>query len=114
MKLAVLGMVAIGLSFSSLPAAAQPLENAFSGTVTSTIKNYECGDNCYLILDLPGEGELVGLCIAEACQPWNEEASMPPELLGALATVELGEGVQYDGNGDEVGAFLAFAALTLE
>lgn len=114
MKLAISGMVAVALCFSAPPAGAQSLGDAFSGTVTSTIENYECGDNCYLILALPGGAEMAGLCVAEACQPWNEEASIPPELLGALVTVELGEGFQYDGAGDEVGSFLAFTTVTLE
>lgn len=113
MKLAIPGMVAMALCFSAHAAGAQSLEGVFSGTVTSAIKNYECGDNCYLILALPGGGELVGLCVAEACQPWNEEAIMPSELVGAPVTVELGEGVQYDGAGKEMGYFLAFLSVTL-
>lgn len=114
MKMAVWVMVAIALCFSPPPAPAQSLEGIFSGAVTSTIKNYECGDNCYLILALPGESELIGLCVAEACQPWNEEATMPSELIGALVTVELGEGLQYDGAGNAMGPFLAFTAVTIE
>lgn len=114
MKLAISGMAAVALCFSAPPAGAQSLGGAFSGAVTSTIVNYECGDNCYLILALPGGAELAGLCVAEACQPWNEEAAMPPELLGASVTVELGEGVQYDGAGTEMGSFLAFTTVTLK
>ena len=107
-------MIAVALSLAVLPAGAQSPGGAFSGTVTSTIQNYECGDNCYLILALPGGAELVGLCVAPTCEPWNEEANIPPELIGAQVTVELGEGSQYDGAGDEMGSFLAFTTVTLD
>lgn len=47
-----------------------------------TVKNFECGDNCYLTI-LTREGvEVSGLCVAKECMPWNKEVAILRKLLG--------------------------------
>jgi hypothetical protein len=87
---------------------ATPASASDSAVISGAITGYECGDNCYLtILTTDGE-EIMALCVADACQPWNEVAALPPELLGAEVEVVLGTGTQTDASGNNMGDFPAF------
>lgn len=78
-----------------------------------TIKAYECGDNCYLTITTAKGEELTALCAADACNPWNEQAEMPLEMIGRKVEVVVGSGKQYDGAGNEMGDFPSFTKVTV-
>ena len=83
-----------------------------SATMTiGEIKSFECGDNCYLTVAIDGEEDLVGLCAAEACQPWNEEVAMPDEMIGKRVQVVVEMGQQTDNEGNLMGEFPAFTEI---
>ncbi len=67
-------------------------------TLSGVIKSFECGDNCYLVITTDKGEEMSGLCVAKACQPWNDKVAIPKRLIGAKVTVTVGEGRQYDGS----------------
>lgn len=92
------------------PAFAQPLDQA----VVGTISGFECGDNCYLTIATSETTQLTGLCIAEACEPWNEAVELPSELVGRAVTVVLGTGSQLDAEGTDMGPFIAFAEIRFD
>jgi hypothetical protein len=82
--------------------------------VSGEIRAYECGDNCYLtILSEDGE-ELTGLCAAPECDPWNEVAEMPARFVGRAVTVTIEMGKQTDADGNVMGEFPAFTAITFD
>ncbi len=78
---------------------------------TGTIKSYECGDNCYLTIATDKGKELTALCVADECVPWNEQASMPEDMIGKKIEVTVGTGKQYDGEGNEMGEFSSFTKI---
>lgn len=96
--------VAGGAAAAALPAFA-------ADTVSGTIKAYECGDNCYLTIATEAGEELVGLCAASACDPWNEEAAMPDAMVGKSVTVTVEMGQQVDGEGNVMGEFPSFVTV---
>ena len=87
-----------------------PAEQAVVGTILS----FECGDNCYLTIATSERTQLTGLCVAEACDPWNEAVEMPAGLVGAPVTVTLDVGTQVDGGGNEMGPFIAFSEIAFD
>jgi hypothetical protein len=80
---------------------------------TGTIARFECGDNCYLSVKTAGGEELVGLCVADACTPWLEEAAMPADMIGKPVTVTVGTGQQVDNEGTVMGDFPAFTSVVI-
>jgi hypothetical protein len=82
--------------------------NVLSGTIVS----FECGDSCYLTVDLGEAGQLSGLCVAPECQAWNENVAMPGELIGTQVQVEVGGGLRYTG-GEELEPYVAFTGVTI-
>jgi len=80
---------------------------------TGTIAGFECGDNCYLTIKTSGGGELTGLCVAEACEPWLVEAAMPAELVGKPVSVTVGVGQQLDNEGNVMGDFPSFTTVVV-
>lgn len=78
--------------------------------LAGVIESFECGDNCYLTIVSRGR-KITGLCVAKACQPWNEAAEMPRHLVGRKVTVVQGIGKQFDGAGNEMGDFPSFTEV---
>ncbi|MEZ5838985.1 MAG: hypothetical protein R3D02_00610 [Hyphomicrobiales bacterium] len=83
-------------------------------SVAGTIVAYECGDNCYLTIATAKGEELTGLCVAKACEPWNEVAEMPEKYVGKKVTVTLGMAKQFDGSGNVMGEMDAFTAISFK
>ncbi len=101
----------LGLSMAALLVTGfTPVEQAVVGTILS----FECGDNCYLTIATSGRTQLTGLCAAKACEPWNEVAEMPANLVGRPVTVTLDVGTQFDGGGNEMGPFIAFSEIAFD
>jgi hypothetical protein len=64
-------------------------------TVKGTIKEFVCGDNCYLtiVADLDGrQKEITGLCVAKDCREWNFKTEMPASNVGRKVIVTLSIG----------------------
>lgn len=80
-------------------------------TITGTIRNFECGDNCYLTIVDRKKAEQVGLCAAPECKDWNEQAAMPPRFKGKRVTVTVGTGQQVDGSDNVMGEMMAFKKI---
>lgn len=80
-------------------------------TLEGTIREFECGDNCYLKIIDGSNREQTGLCTAPECEKWNEDASMPSRYKGARVIVTVGEGIQVDGEGNFVAEMLAFSKI---
>lgn len=80
-------------------------------SVTGTIRTYECGDNCYLTIRTKARKDIMGLCVAKACRPWNERTAIPKRLVGKAVRVTIGRGQQYDGSGNVMGDFPAFTKI---
>lgn len=94
----------VGVALSVAPASA-------ADTATGKIKEFSCGDNCYLTIT-PDKGEdLTGLCSAPACEPWNAEAVMPDDQIGRKVKVTIEMGQQVDGSGNVMGDFQSFVAI---
>jgi len=91
------------------PIRAASDDRAISGTITG----YECGDNCYLTVRTEFGEDLNGLCIADACQPWNEVVALPPELMGAQIDALFGSANQFDAAGNDMGPYPAFLDITI-
>ena len=80
-------------------------------TVTGTIAGYECGDNCYLTITSESGEAQVGLCAAPECQPWNEVAEMPEDLIGRAVAATVSTGTQFDNEGNAMGEMQAFGKI---
>lgn len=98
---------ALAISVSTL-SCAQAADGDMAG---GKIVRFECGDNCYLTIQPEDGEEITGLCLAEACEPWNEVADIPAELIGTDAEVTLGTGKQYDAEGNEMGETISFTVV---
>lgn len=98
---------AIALTLSTMSYA----QAADGDLLGGKIVHFECGDNCYLTIQPEGGEEITGLCEAETCEPWNEVAEMPAELIGTDAEVTLGTGKQYDAEGNEMGETISFTVV---
>jgi hypothetical protein len=84
---------------------------ACDDTTQATIKSFECGDNCYLTITGNDNVEVTGLCLAEVCTPWNEQAAMPDELIGRIIKLKTGVGQQVDSEGNLMGDFPSFEKI---
>lgn len=101
----------LGLSIAALLVTGfTPIEQA----VVGTIQSFECGDNCYLTIATSNRTQLTGLCAASECDAWNEAVEMPADLVGRPVTVTLDVGTQYDGDGNEMGPFIAFSKIAFD
>ncbi|OAI25418.1 hypothetical protein, partial [Methylomonas koyamae] len=97
----------------NIEASTQTVENINDKSVYGIIKEYDCGDNCYLtIMDDTGR-ERAGLCTAQLCQQWNESSEMPVSYIGKKVAITIGKGFQYDGNGNAMGETDAFKKIEL-
>lgn len=96
-------LLALSAVAATLMAVAPVL--ACDETTVATIKSFECGDNCYLTITGSDNVEVTGLCLAEVCNAWNEQAAMPDDLIGRVIEVKTGVGKQYDGSGNLMGDF---------
>jgi hypothetical protein len=105
MRISVLTAFVISGLVSSTPTVAE------DKVETGTIKNYECGDNCYLTITTAKGEELTALCVADECVPWNEQTAMPEDMIGKKIEVTVGTGKQYDGDGNDMGEFASFTKL---
>jgi hypothetical protein len=83
-----------------------------SRTIEGKIKSFGCGDNCYLTISTPYGGDIVGLCVARECGPWNFFSKIPKEYLGKKVAVTVGVGDRIDGSGDLVDRAIAFTSVT--
>lgn len=81
------------------------------GSLRGKITGYECGDNCYLTITDEFGMEHTGLCVADACRPWNKVAEMPRRHLGKTVVVQITMGTQLDGSGNPAGRMMAFRTL---
>lgn len=81
------------------------------GSLRGKIAGYECGDNCYLTIVDEFGGKHDGLCVADACRPWNQATQMPKRLIGKTVVAHIAMGVQLDGSGSVVGRAMAFRTL---
>ncbi len=95
------------LTAVALAAPAVAADRHESGTITG----FECGDNCYLTIKPKAGEDLTGLCLAEACTPWVEEAAMPATFIGRQVEVTVGVGDQTDSEGNVMGQFPAFTEI---
>jgi hypothetical protein len=95
-------------------AVAAPGPSHAAETATGTIKSYECGDNCYLTVARSGADDLTGLCSAKECEPWNEVAEMPADMVGRKVTVTVEMGQQLDADGNVMGEFPSFTKIAFE
>lgn len=110
-----IAIAAFALAASLLPAFAQTAQPAPQGpSVTGRIVRFECGDNCWLVIDWGGDRKLSALCLARDCKPWNEAAEMPRRFLGRKVTATLGAGIAVNGGGEIQDYALAFTALKLQ
>lgn len=91
-----------------------PAHAAAPETASGTIKSYECGDNCYLTIARSGSDDLVGLCAATECDPWNEDVAMPGDMIGRKVTVTIEMGEQTDAEGNVMGEFPSFTKITFK
>ncbi|MFH1795672.1 MAG: hypothetical protein ABIK36_11200 [Pseudomonadota bacterium] len=82
--------------------------------VSGRIGLYECGDNCYLTIRTEDGEDLTGLCAAPECEAWNENAEMPADFVGRAVTVTIEMGEQTDADGNVMGEFPAFTAITFD
>lgn len=82
-------------------------------TVYGTIKEYSCGDSCYLTIADETGHERGGLCTAQLCKQWNDLSDMPAEYKGKKVRITIGKGFQYDGNRNVVGETEAFEQIEL-
>ena len=106
LRLAAALLLGIGLATQTQAAGDN---RAISGTIIA----YECGDNCYLTVRTEFGEDLNALCVADACQPWNEIVALPPELMGAQVDALVGTGNQYDAAGNDMGPYPAFLEITV-
>ena len=81
-------------------------------TLTGTIKEFTCGDNCYLTIRTEQGREETALCEAKDCQPWNDMTAMPAKFIGRRIRVGVGNGIQYDGSGRRMGTMKSFRTIT--
>ncbi len=95
----------VGVAFSVATASA-------ADSATGKIKEFSCGDNCYLTITPDAGGEdLTGLCSAPACEAWNAETVMPDDQIGRKVKVTIEMGQQVDGSGNVMGDFPSFVAI---
>lgn len=94
----------VGVAFGFGAAAADRI-------VEGRIKNFECGDNCYLTIVDDAKREQTGLCVARACTPWNETTEIPRKLVGQKIRATTGVGVQRDGGGNVMGKMMSFTKI---
>jgi hypothetical protein len=83
-----------------------------SRAIEGKVKSFGCGDNCYLTISTPYGGDIVGLCVAPECGPWNFFSKIPKEYLGKKVAVTVGVGDRIDGSGDFVDRAIAFTSVT--
>ncbi len=105
LKSHVMCVFAVALAGSPIPALAQ------STSMEGRIRAFECGDNCYLTIIDSRNKEHTGLCTAPECEPWNEQASMPSRYRGKRVSVTLGQGIQLDTEGTQMGRMTAFKKI---
>lgn len=80
-------------------------------TIEGTIKEYECGDNCYLtIVDSKGD-EHTGLCAAPQCKTWNDLGKMPRDQKQRNVRVTVGRRAQLNSAGEVMGQSDAFTKI---
>jgi len=91
-----------------------PAADAAGRKVESKIRSFESGDNCYLTIITPKGVEIVGLCAAPQCAPWNENVAMPRKMIGVRVTATMDGRHPLDGSGNDMGAFTAFTSLTIK
>jgi hypothetical protein len=82
-----------------------------SRTIEGKVKNFGCGDNCYLTISTPYGGDILGLCVAPECGPWNFFSNIPQEYLGKKVAVTVDVGDRIDGSGDFVDRAIAFTSV---
>ena len=104
---AVVLLAASAAAQAQSPAPAATTDNRLA----ATIKSFECGDNCYLIVTDAKGREVTGLCEAKACQPWNEKTQIPRKLVGRQVLITTGVGVQRDGGGAVMGKMKSFRKI---
>src|SRR4051812_34982300 len=83
-----------------------------SKAIEGKVKSFACGDNCYLTISTMYGGDIVALCIARECGPWNFFSNIPREYIGKKVTVTVGVGNRIDGSGDFVDRAIAFTSVT--
>lgn len=91
-----------------------PAASLAADSASGTIKLYECGDNCYLTISNSAGEDVTGLCAATECDPWNEVAEMPADMIGRKVTVTIEMGQQVDGAGNVMGEFASFTKIVFE
>lgn len=80
--------------------------------IKGKIHQFICGDNCYLTITDHSGNQRTGLCAAPECVEWNRFTEMPVYLKGQSVEAEISpDGVQFAGDGSEVGRFDAFVKL---
>ena len=83
-------------------------------TLHGSIKSFECGDNCYLTILTEKGAEVVGLCVAKECTPWNENAQIPKNLIGKTVVVTVGVGGVFDEEGNLRDEMRSFTSVHIE
>lgn len=102
----------------------EPTEPAEQG-LRIVITGFECGDNCYLDYrplaqsgktDGKTDGEIdSALCSVDRCADWFGEQAMPTEFVGRSATITVGQGKQYDNEGNVMSeGFPEITSLTVD
>jgi hypothetical protein len=105
MRNAIFATLAAGVGFLGVAAMAA------DRTIEGQIKKFECGDNCYLTIVDAARREQTGLCVAHACNPWNEKTEIPRKLIGQKVRATTGTGVQRDGAGNVMGKMMSFTKI---
>lgn len=98
---------------TSTQTESKPVTKPTGITLTGTILDYECGDNCYLTIKDEQGAEHVALCTAPQCDSWNEVSTMPKSFLKKKIQVTLGRAKQYDSAGNEMGEMDSFDSIML-
>jgi hypothetical protein len=98
-------------SINALMSGNPALAASRSVVIEGRIRQFECGDNCYLtIVDKSGR-EHTGLCTAPECAAWNRDVAMPARFKGRKVVVSTGRSVQLDGSGNVMGRMNAFKKI---
>jgi hypothetical protein len=88
-------------------------EEQKSDTIEGEIAMFQCPDFCYLTIT-DGRGKRhTAMCLAKACQEWNQAKEMPVTFSGKKVRAKLASGKRVDSAGNTIGEQKVFTALSI-